>query len=98
MEIANRIPKALVDVFIERVVNSAARRWAITGSTVRGRIRRIRQIGMRNEGVTGGDALVVNRFKRRDLSTATSCGEESREVGAVEENELARGRIIRIRN
>ena len=48
--------------------------------------------------VAVGDALVVDRFTRERFSTAASRGEEPRKVGAVDEDELARGRVVRIWN
>ena len=99
IEIANRSPWALVEALIERVVNSAARRWAMTGSTVRTRMPVLRQIRMRNERVADGDALVIDGLiRRRGFSTAASCGEESGEIGTVDEDKLARRWVVGVGN
>ena len=61
-------------------------------------IYRLLQIGIRNEGIADGDALVVNGFRRQTRSTAASCGEEPRKIGTIDEDELTCRRVVGVRN
>ena len=54
---------------------------------------------MRNERVADGDALVIDGLiRRRGFSTAASGGEESGEIGTVDEDELARRWVVGVGN